>query len=134
MVLKTYSISVETPLEREAIEFLSKNYVVKGKNLKDAVAEYAINFYNKERLKQKPTLVSENELIEIAQQRGLSTGKSSVVQYRRKGVLQDHNGPWYYQNKEHKVVYNLEKMLKFLEQRSRAPKSRIRKKELALNE
>lgn len=134
MALKTYRLEVESQLQIEAIEFLTKSYVVKGKGIVDAVSDYAIEFYNKERLRKEFTLVTENELIEKAKEKGLKCGKSSVVQYRRKGVLKDETGPWFFQNQQHKVVYKLEPMLAFLEKRSKSPKSRIIQKELALKE
>lgn len=133
MALKTYRLEVDTQEQVDALEFLTKKSVVKGKNLVDAVSEFAINYYNRHSEKG-PTLVTEAELIRIAREAGLTTGKASIVQYRRKGVLQDKKGKrWYFQNDQHKVIYNLEKMMEFLKMRHQSPKSHI-KRSLALAE
>lgn len=122
-VRKTYSLTVNSEEEKQEIDTLVKRYVTEGKNITQAVVELARK--HNARFKPKFTLVSELELLNIAKKRGLTVGKSSIVQYRRKGVLKDEKGPWYFQNSEHRVVYNLEKMLEFLERRSKRPKSRI---------
>lgn len=134
MTLKTYIVPAQSQLEVDAFEFLSKNYVVQGKSLRDAISEFAVSYYNRNRLDKPFTLVTENELLARAQELGLQTGKSSIVQYRRRGILQDEDGPWFFQNQQHKVVYNLEKMIDFLKARAKNPKSRIKKTLLALHE
>jgi len=134
MALKSYKINVETQQDMEAMEFLIKDHIAMGKNLVNAVTEYAQKYY-KRRSKRKsaPTLVTEAELLKIAKERGLTTGKSSIVQYRRKGVLCDKSGPWYFQNAQNKLVYKLEPMLGFLENRHREPKTRIEKTKTTLH-
>lgn len=123
---KTYSIRINNPDEIAAIEYLTKSAILQGKSLAQAIAEYAKSFYIKEYTKSKFTPVTENQLIDRARKEGLTTGKASIVQYRRKGVLQDKDGTkWFFQNDQHKIVYNLEKMLAFLKERHRTPKSRM---------
>lgn len=133
MALKTYSITAETPEQIEAMEFVVRSFIIQGKNLNDALFGFAQDYYDKNKNKVPFTMVSEAELLRIAQAEGLTTGKSSVVQYRRKGVLKDESGNWFYQNDQRKLVYNLEKMLEFLRLRHDHPKSHI-KKNMALPE
>jgi hypothetical protein len=134
--MKTYAITVETELEKNAMEFLKKKSIAKGLGIRDALVNFAISFYEKENnnSKSKEILVTEVELLNIAREKGLSVAKSSVVQYRNKGILRDKNGPWFFQNERRNLVYDLDKMLLFLELRAKAPKSRIKdtKKELGL--
>lgn len=129
MALRSYKIDVQTKQDLEAMEFLIRDQIYKGKNLVEAVTSFAKEHQKKTLQKESyPTLVTENQLLEIAKEKGFTTGKSSIVQYRQKGVLKDENGPWYFQNAQHKIVYHLEPMLKFLEARFNEPKSRIKKK------
>lgn len=100
---------------------LIKKYVIKGKDLTDAVIELA-----ESSRKGKYTLVTESELLEEAKKVGLATGRTSLVQYRKAGVLKDKDGPWVFQNDKNRVVFKLEKMLPFLKERGKAPKSRLK--------
>lgn len=122
---KTYVIRVEDPSDREAVEKMLQHYIVNGKNLSDAVVDQAKQFVAKN--SSPCTLVTENQLVEICQKElGWTTARSSIVQYRRRGLLQDKDGPWFFQNKQNRVLYNLEKMLDFINQRRERPKSRIK--------
>jgi hypothetical protein len=119
---KTYSIEVHDRTAIQQIDEMLKYYVADGKNIVDAMIDYANQFNRKPK---RARLVTESELLELSKQEGLTTGKSSIVQYRRKGVLKDKTGPWVFQNNEHRVVYDLDKMLTFLKERSLSPKSRL---------
>lgn len=122
MAIKTYRLVVNSEPEKDAIEFLIRSSILKGKNLVDSVVEHALK--TKKEYKG-PKLVTEAELIAEARKAGLKTAKISVIQYRRKGLLKDSKGPWVFQNRENKVLYDLDKTLEFLKSRSKAPKSRI---------
>lgn len=120
---KTYRIEVNDPEAIEKIEEMTKHYVTEGKNLVDAVVDHAQHYLAKK--KKDFTLVTESELLRLSRERGYTTGKSSIVQYRRKGILRDKDGPWFFQNSENRVVYKLEKMMDFLATRHQYPKSRL---------
>lgn len=122
MATKTYRLIVKSAEDIEAMESLIRQKIVEGKNLVDAVVDFA---KKEKEAYSGPRLVTEVELMEEAKKAGLPTAKISVIQYRRKGVLADSKGPWYFQNKENKLVYDLDKTLEFLKQRNKAPKSRI---------
>lgn len=123
-ILKTFSLRVRSEKDVKLLGDFHKVAVKDGKGVQETVLEMMRNFVKF----HKPgdvTLVTERELLERSKKLGFTAVHGTIKSYRRDGVLKDDEGPFYFSNKDGKIVYVWEKMKAFLKQRAKDPYSRL---------
>lgn len=122
-ILKTLSLRVVTKRELKIVSDFQSVAIYLGKGVQESILELMEGYsrFNKPEF----DLVSETELMDRCRKLGYPTTQGTIKVYRRRGVLQDKDGLWFFKNDEGKVRYNWPKMKEFLKDRKENPNSRI---------
>ena len=124
-IIKTLSLRVKSSKDLKTVSEFQNVAIFKGLDVQETLISFLESFiqYNKP---PDIVLVSEKELMDRCEKLGFLTRRDTIKVYRRRGVLKDETGNWFFKNKTGHVRYNWTKMKVFLKDRKDNPNTRIK--------